>query len=164
MHPARPLPLPRPHSTFASEFSGDGASEIPTQTGFGGRRRVIGSLGCLALVGAMCLAGCGSDDAAGAPAISVVDSVAAATYEYTIPAGAGAAIDAGEPLDILPAELDAHVGDTIRIVNDDVRGHNVGPFFVGAGETMTQQFASPGDFVGICTVHPSGQFVLHVEA
>ena len=45
MHPARPRPLPGPHSSFASKFSGDGASEIPTQTGFGGRRRVIGSLG-----------------------------------------------------------------------------------------------------------------------
>ncbi len=132
-----------------------------TQTGFGGRRRLIG---VVVLAGAVCLGACGSDDAAGAPAISVVDSLAAATYEYTIPPGAGAALDAGEPLDILPAELDAHVGDTIRIVNHDDRGHNVGPFFVGAGETMTQQFASPGDFVGICTVHPSGQFILHVEA
>ena len=117
----------------------------------------------------MWLGACGGDDGSGTPAVSVVDPVdvaggAAATYEYTIPAGAGAALDAGQPLDILPAELDAHVGDTIRIVNQDDRGHNVGPFFVGAGETMTQQFASPGDFVGVCTVHPSGQFVLHVEA
>ncbi len=124
----------------------------------------------LLVAGAMYLGACGSDDDSGAPAISVVEpvdadgAVAAATYEYTIPAGAGEALDAGQPLDILPAELDAHVGDTIRIVNQDDRGHNVGPFFVGAGETMTQQFASPGEFVGICTVHPSGQFVLHVGA
>jgi len=116
------------------------------------------------LAAAMCVGSCGSDDAADVPAISVVDSIVAATYEYAIPAGAGAALDAGQPLEILPAELDAHVGDTIRIVNHDDRGHNVGPFFVGAGETLTQQFASPGDFVGICTVHPSGQFTLHVEA
>ena len=151
---------PRPHSSFASEFSEGRASEIPTQTGFGGRRLV----GSVVLAGAMCLGACGSDDAAGVPAISVVDSISTATYEYTIPAGAGEALDAGQPLEILPAELEAHVGDTIRIVNLDDRGHNVGPFFVGAGETMTQQFASPGDFVGICTVHPSGEFTLHVEA
>ena len=118
----------------------------------------------LVLTAAMCLGSCGNDDAADVPAISVVDSIATATYEYAIPSGAGAALDAGQPLEILPAELDAHVGDTIRIVNHDDRGHNVGPFFVGAGETLTQQFASPGDFVGICTVHPSGQFTLHVEA
>jgi plastocyanin len=125
------------------------------------RRRVIVTL---VLAAAMPFGACGSDDGTGAPAISVVDSLVSATYEYTIPAGAGAALDAGKPLDILPAELDAHVGETIRIVNHDGRGHNVGPFFVGAGETLTQQFGSPGDFVGICTVHPSGQFVLHVEA
>lgn len=121
----------------------------------------------VALATAMCLGACGSDDGAGSPVISVVDPGDVgdtATYEYAIPAGAGEALDAGQPLEILPAELDAHVGDTIRIVNHDDRGHNVGPFFVGAGETMTQRFASPGDFVGICTVHPSGQFTLHVEA
>jgi plastocyanin len=118
----------------------------------------------VALAAAMGLGACGSDDAGGAPAISNADSVEAATFEYAIPAGAGEALDAGQPLEILPAELEAHVGDTIRIVNHDDRGHNVGPFFVGAGETMTQRFASPGDFVGICTVHPSGQFTLHVEA
>ena len=121
----------------------------------------------LVLAVAMCLGACSSDDAAGVSAISVVAPGGAgdtATYEYAIPAGAGEALDAGQPLEILPAELEAHVGDTIRIVNHDDRGHNVGPFFVGAGETMTQQFASPGDFVGICTVHPSGQFTLHVEA
>ena len=61
-------------------------------------------------------------------------------------------------------ELDVRVGETIRIVNDDDRGHSVGPFFVGAHETLTQQFSSPGEFVGICTVHPSGEFVLVVSA
>ncbi len=125
-------------------------------------RRVRAASVLLGLV--LCVAACGGHDASSAPGISAVDSIATATYDYTIPAGAGEALDAGTPLEILPAELDAHVGETIRIVNNDDRGHNVGPFFVGAGETMTQQFASPGEFVGVCTVHPSGQFVLHVEA
>ena len=119
------------------------------------------------LVGAVSLlvtAGCGSDDGGSAPEIAPADSVAVATYEFTIPAGAGAALDAGTPLEILPAELDARVGESIRIVNNDDRGHNVGPFFVGARETMTQRFSSPGEFVGVCTVHPSGQFVLVVTA
>ena len=126
---------------------------------------LVRSAALLSLLSApMVLAACGSDDPASAPQISVLDSVVTATYEYTIPAGAGKALDEGQPLDILPAELDAHVGETIRIVNHDDRGHNVGPFFVGAGETVTQQFATAGDFVGVCTVHPSGQFVLHVAA
>ena len=116
-----------------------------------------------AAVALLGLTGCGSDTSSD-PATEVVDSVEAATYEYVIPLGAGEALDAGTPLEILPAELEVRVGETIRIVNDDDRGHSVGPFFVGAHETLTQQFSSPGEFVGICTVHPSGEFVLVVSA
>lgn len=116
-----------------------------------------------ATVALVSLAGCGSDTSSD-PATEAVDSVDAATYEYVIPLGAGEALDAGTPLEILPAELEVRVGETIRIVNHDDRGHSVGPFFVGAHETLTQQFSSPGEFEGICTVHPSGEFVLVVSA
>lgn len=109
------------------------------------------------------LAACGSDSS-GLGVDAVVDGSDAATFEYYIPLGSGDALDAGEPLEIFPAQLDATVGDTIRIVNDDDRGHTVGPFFVGAGETLFQQFSSPGVFEGVCTVHPSGEVVLTVTA
>jgi len=109
------------------------------------------------------LAGCGSDTSTD-PATEAVAATDAATYEYVIPQGAGEALDAGTPLEILPAELEVRVGETIRIVNEDDRGHSVGPFFVGANETLTQRFSSPGEFVGVCTVHPSGEFVLVVKA
>jgi len=111
---------------------------------------------------ALVIAGCEGSDSAD-PATEVVEADAA-TYEYTIPVGAGEALDAGTPLEILPAELEVSVGETIRIVNEDDRGHSVGPFFVGANETLTQRFSSPGEFVGVCTVHPSGEFVLVVNA
>jgi hypothetical protein len=116
----------------------------------------------LAMVAAA-LAGCGGDDDGAAPGIAPVDADQPATYEYVIPPGAGEALDAGEPLEILPAELEVTVGETIRIVNQDDRGHNVGPFFVGAEETLSQRFSSPGEFVGVCTVHPSGELVLVVR-
>jgi hypothetical protein len=106
---------------------------------------------------------CGGDDDANGPGLSPTEAVGAATYEYTIPLGAGDALDAGTPLEILPAELVTTVGETIRIVNEDDRGHNVGPWFVGANETMNQEFTSAGDFEGVCTVHPSGQLILVVE-
>ena len=109
------------------------------------------------------LAGCGSDGGDG-PQLAGVSAEGEATFEYLIPLGSGERLDAGEPLDIFPAELNAQVGDTIRIVNDDDRGHTVGPFFVGAGETLSQRFSSPGVFEGICTVHPSGEVVLNVRA
>lgn len=115
------------------------------------------------VVAVAALAACGGGDPA-RPSTEVVDESASATFEYVIPAGAGEALDAGTPLEILPAQLDAKVGDTIRIENDDDRGHTVGPFFVGANETLTQRFSTPGEFVGVCTVHPSGQIVLRVTA
>ena len=79
-----------------------------------------------------------------------------------IPSGTGDRIDAGERIDILPAELQVTVGDTIRITNNDTRGHVVGVFYVGAGETLTQSFTAPGVLSGECTVHSSGVFTLSV--
>lgn len=84
-------------------------------------------------------------------------------YSYVIPLGAGEALDAGEPLEILPAQLEVQVGQTIEIVNEDERGHLVGPFFVGGGETLRQRFSSPGEFIGLCTVHPSGELRLIIS-
>lgn len=98
----------------------------------------------------------------GLPGFGSVLGSASATYEYVIPPGAGEALDAGEPLSILPGELTATVGQTIKIVNNDRRGHNVGPWFVGANEVVRQEFTSVGTFEGLCTVHPSGAFVLNV--
>lgn len=111
---------------------------------------------------ALMLSACGSNGGSD-PATQAITDTEPATYEYVIPAGAGEALDAGTPLEILPAELEVRVGESIRIVNEDDRGHSVGPFFVGANEILTQRFSSPGEFKGVCTVHPSGQFVLIVR-
>jgi plastocyanin len=114
-----------------------------------------------ALLGAV-PSGCGDDRSQ--PRTEAVTVDEAATLDYVIPVGAGKALDAGTPLEILPAELEVNVGDTIRIENQDDRGHTVGPFFVGANETLTQRFSTAGEFEGVCTVHPSGQLVLVVNA
>jgi len=125
---------------------------------------MIRRVGALVAVIVFAVAACGGDDPAQPSTEQAGAELDAATYEYVIPLGAGEALDAGEPLEILPAELEVRVGETIRIVNEDDRGHAVGPFFVGAEETLTQRFSSEGEFVGICTVHPSGEFVLVVRA
>lgn len=119
-------------------------------------------LAALVVVSAFGVVACSGDDDAG-PGLSATEAVGSATYEYVIPAGAGEALDQGEPLEILPGELVTTVGETIRIVNEDDRGHNVGPWFVGANETMNQEFTSAGEFEGVCTVHPSGQLILVVN-
>jgi len=85
-----------------------------------------------------------------------------AEYSFVIALGSGEAIDRGEPLEIMPESLDVRVGEVIEIVNHDDRGHNIGPFFVGAYETVRHEFTSTGVFEGICSVHPSGQIVLTV--
>lgn len=117
----------------------------------------------LLAVAAFGMSACSGDDSSSGPGLEATEIAGAATYEYTIPLGAGEALDAGAPLQILPAELETTVGETIRIVNEDDRGHNVGPWFVGANETMNQEFLSPGSFEGVCTVHPSGQLILVVN-
>lgn len=86
-----------------------------------------------------------------------------ADYRYVIPAGTGARLDAGEPVSLLPARIAAHVGEVLRIRNDDTRGYLLGPFYVGPRETLEQRFTSAGTFTGTCEVHPSGQLVLTVE-
>ncbi len=121
------------------------------------RRAVLAALVAASATGNVA---CSSDEAG--PGFGTETDGSEATYAYTIPVGAGEALDAGTPLEILPATLDVKVGETIEIVNLDDRGHNVGPWFVGANETLRQSFTSPGTFEGVCTVHPSGELVLNV--
>ena len=96
------------------------------------------------------------------PGTTPGDDTVMPEYDFTIPAGSGARIDAGEALEIIPAELEVTVGESIRIVNEDDRGHVVGIFYVGAGETIVQSFTSSGELSGSCSVHPSGRFTLRV--
>lgn len=124
------------------------------------RRASRAIVGALLAVMSLFAVGCSSGE------IEVIDAQAdaAPNYSYVIPEGAGAALDAGTPLEILPARLDATVGETIQIVNEDDRGHLVGPWFVGGGETLRQTFTSEGEFIGECTVHPSGQIRVIISA
>ena len=121
-------------------------------------RRVLVLLGLLALIAASC----GGDGRSGA--LVVPDPTADSyDYDYDIPLGTGERFDNGEIIDIIPATLEVNVGEVLRIVNDDERDHLIGPFFVGAGGTLVQRFSAPGEFEGLCTVHPSGQFILKVN-
>ncbi len=107
---------------------------------------------------------CGGSDAPQVPELEVVDSDAASyDYDYVIPFGTGRRLDAGEDVQIVPAELDVHVGERIRIVNEDDRGAKVGIFWVPAERTVAMQFTSPGTLSDECDVHPSGVFTIEVS-
>jgi hypothetical protein len=92
---------------------------------------------------------------------SVVGTVSV-DFDYVIPRGTGERLDRGERVDILPARIDAHVGQVLRITNQDTRGQLLGPFYVGAGETMTERFSRPGELVGACLVHADGRLIVSV--
>lgn len=139
------------------------------------RRRTVtsGAVVATLLVGGLIACGDDTDDTdqtagetaprpTNRPGFGAALGVKNATYEYTIPEGASDALAAGEPVQIVPRTLTATVGESIQIVNQDRRGHNVGPWYVGAFETLTQRFATPGVYDGLCTVHPSGEFSLQV--
>ena len=139
-------------------------------------RRRAGALSPFLVAVALIVGACGASDDSSPTAAGVPDREAnlpgyaavlgsdSATYEYVIPEGAGDALDAGTPLSILPGSLTTTVGQTIRIVNEDTRGHSVGPWFVSARATLRQEFSTPGSYEGLCTVHPSGEFILQVLA
>jgi hypothetical protein len=84
------------------------------------------------------------------------------THEYTIPAGTGQRIDDGEKVDIVPSRIVMHVGDRFIVHNEDDRVHMVGPYVVGAGETLEQRYATPGLLRGLCTIHQSRELEIVV--
>lgn len=154
-------------------------------------RRPLLRIGLLTVLTVSAVAACGDDDVPGAgvpaaesesesdvessgfgetnwraddlPGMGAVLGTQRATYEYYIPEGASDRLAAGEPLDIVPGRFEAVVGESVKIVNDDRRGHNVGPWYVGPNETLIQKFTSPGVYEGLCTVHPSGALILEVR-
>jgi plastocyanin len=87
----------------------------------------------------------------------------AESLSFTVPAGTGEKIDAGESVDVLPAELDVSIGDHITIENQDSRSHVIGPFYVAANDTMEHTFVAAGTFAGACTAHSSGEIVVVVS-
>ena len=127
-------------------------------------RRSIGSVALALVLGVTTLVACGESGEQGSAirVDEVTDDGAEFEHDFLIPAGTGDRIDAGEAIEIVPREMVVSVGEAIRIVNQDDRGHTVGVFYVGAGETLTKRFQSPGVLEGECTVHPSGAFTLRV--
>ncbi|MCB0955264.1 MAG: hypothetical protein KDB06_09645 [Ilumatobacter sp.] len=87
-----------------------------------------------------------------------------ATFEYVIPYGTGVKIDAGQTIDIMPNNIPAKVGDSIRIVNQDSRDIVVGPFFIGANKTLAMRFTREGTLSGTCDLNASGEITITVTA
>lgn len=78
------------------------------------------------------------------------------TITIDVPPGTGQRLDAGAQVELLPRILRVEVGDDLVVTNRDERPHQVGPYTVAAGQTLRQEFTTPGTIEGICTLHPSG--------
>lgn len=116
-------------------------------------------VGALAFVGVVPVA-CGGGDRLEATPVTTVPGPY--TFDYTIPRGTADDIAAGIDPGIMPSSLTANVGDTIRIVNDDVKSHTIGTFYVIAGSTLTYRFTTPGVFEGECSTNADATFILTV--
>lgn len=84
-------------------------------------------------------------------------------HEVVVPAGTQERIDGGEAVELLPSTFEVAIGDRLVIVNDDAATHQVGPYIIGPGQRIEQQFLVPGRIEGVCTLHPSGEVAIVVR-
>ena len=77
-------------------------------------------------------------------------------HEFVVPAGAGAIVDAGGSVEVLPRDLEVRVGDRIVVINRDGRAHEVGPWSVPAGDTFAFRFKEVGRYDSHCSLHQGG--------
>jgi plastocyanin len=122
------------------------------------RRRAVGWVVTVGLLGAA---------AAVAAVLVVVLGVgpvhrSSRDLRYVIPAGTAERIAAGQGVEILPAELRLHVGDTITLVNEDESVQQTGFLTVRPHETVSYRFAQAGSYATDCTLHPDGRVQIDV--
>jgi len=79
------------------------------------------------------------------------------TTEYVVPLGTWDKVNIGEHVQIMPPQVQFHVGDTLVIRNDDSRTTVVGPYTVGPGQTLREVFDRPETLSGVCSLSPDGQ-------
>lgn len=125
-------------------------------------RRGLATLIAALLAITLAAAACSSTESEDAAGETTTTFATGTVHRFVIPAGTGDAIDGGETVDIMPDRLDIKVGDAVEIVNQDDRGHNVGLFFVGVGETVNQVFPSVAEFSDVCSVSATGTFTINV--
>lgn len=126
-----------------------------------GRLRRLGAVAVLAAFAwapAACSSG-GGDDLTASPVTTIGGPY---TFDYLIPEGTASKIAIGQDPKIMPTEITARVGDTIRIVNEDRKSHTIGTFYVLAGTTLTYRFTTVGVFEGVCSTTPTDTFILTV--
>ncbi|MBS1848202.1 MAG: hypothetical protein JST73_07975 [Actinobacteria bacterium] len=70
-------------------------------------------------------------------------------HDFVIPAGTADRVARGEDPKIIPRRIDLHVGDSIRVRNDDTKIARFGLFNVGPGDTVSMTFNEVGVKSGV---------------
>lgn len=86
------------------------------------------------------------------------------SYTFVVPPGTAAKQAQGVKVAIMPAVLHMKVGDHLVIHNHDVRLVTVGPYAVGAGQTIDQVMQFPSVVQGYCSLQPNGRLRIIVTA
>lgn len=127
------------------------------------KRLLTISLGwMIALAAVAMLSSCATDeqsaDKSSATSVPSKSTVArkGVTHDFVVPAGTSEKLEKGEDLDLIPRRLDVHVGDKIRVRNDDSELVRLGLFDVAPGETVTMNFTKPGPMSGAILTESSG--------
>lgn len=87
-------------------------------------------------------------------------------YWIVIPQGAYELAMHGTGEELVPDEIRLQVSGRNRLIiqNNDVEDHNIGPFFVRAGETIRQEFTQPATYQGTCSIRHTDEITITVEA
>ncbi len=79
-----------------------------------------------------------------------------------IPIGTADRLAAGDPVELIPADLRFQLRDRLVVVNNDSSTHVVGPFTVAAGQRLTKRFSEAATLTGACSLHPSGTITIEI--
>lgn len=79
-----------------------------------------------------------------------------------IPDGTAARLAAGEDVQIVPADLQLRLRDTLVVVNHDSVTHTVGPYRVASGQTLETEMSKAATLEGYCSLHPSGSITIEI--
>lgn len=95
--------------------------------------------------------------------VTSLNKAEAREHRIVIPEGTGALIKEGKNPQVIPSEIHLKVGDTLVIENRDIVGHEISDLWIGAGETLRQEFRTVGVYKGACTVHPNAEVQIIVD-
>lgn len=82
--------------------------------------------------------------------------------ELVIPPGTARRVAVGEAVPSIPANFVFVVGDTLVIRNEDEVAHQIGPFWIPAGTSVSQLLGGATRLTYACTVRPEGFLGLEV--